>query len=450
MTESIAADSQPNIIVIMTDDQRRDEAKVAMPSTLSLIADQGVNFSQSVVNSPLCAPSRATFLTGQYAHNHGVLANQNPYGYTALDHANTLAVWLQDVDYHTIFIDKYLNGYGETDPFEIPPGWSDWRAVITLKYYDYYLNLNGVLSQYGSDSIDYRTDQMSGQAVKALLAAPTDRPFFMWIATMAPHEDLCDTCSDLPTPAPRHDGILDGWEPQTPVSFNEADVSDKPEYVSRLEQLTNSDMQTLLHKEQKRLEALMSVDEMVEQIVEAVSSRRQLDNTIFVFTSDNGYMLGEHRIDKLGKKVPYEESIQVPLYLRGPGFPMGAEEHRLVSNQDLAPTLAALAGAASEISFDGIDFRNLPADRAVLLSNIGQKGPPAYDGVRTSEWVYIAYETAEEELYDIILDPFQLDSCHADPAYNSSKNTLRDILENLIDCFGVGCVATNSFPLSKR
>lgn len=430
----------PNIVVIMTDDQRADETALAMPNTLALIADQGVRYTRSIVHAPLCAPSRATFLTGQYAHNHGVLANQTPYGYPALDHSNTLAVWLQAAGYHTIFVDKYLNGYGEEDLFEIPPGWSDWRAALTLSYYQYFVNFNGVLSQYGTEPQDYRTDVMADHAVAAIKEAPADKPYFLWLATMAPHEDLCDTCGDEPTPAPRHNGAFDNWMPETlPPSFNEADVSDKPAYISTQAKLNKTDRLALLHKERKRMETLLAVDDLVERVVNAVAARGDLAETVFVFTSDNGYMMGEHRIDQFFKKVPYEESLGVPLYVRGPGILPGTTQTQLVSNQDLAGTIAALAGATPGIAQDGLDIRTVTSDRAVYLYNVGQKGPPAYDGVRTSKWVYLNYETGEQELYNLRVDPFQLESRHADPAYATIKAKLHEILLGLRDCAGATC-----------
>ena len=438
-TQAIGAD-HPNIVVIMTDDQRANEPAWAMPNTLTLIANQGVRFTNSIVHAPLCAPSRATFLTGQYAHNHGVLANQTPYGYPVLDHSNTLAVWLQAAGYHTIFVDKYLNGYGDQDPFEIPPGWSDWRAAMTLSYYEYLVNFNGVLSLYGTEPQDYRTDVMANQAVAAIEEAPADQPYFLWIATMAPHEDLCDTCGDEPTPAPRHKGAFDDWVPATESpSFNEEDVSDKPAYISTQEMLTNADRNALLHKERKRLESLLAVDDLVESVFNAVAARGELEETVFIFTSDNGYMMGEHRIDSFFKKVPYEESLRVPLYVRGPGFSSGITKTHLVSNHDLAGTIAGLAGATPGLAQDGLDIQTATSDRAVYLYNAGQKGPPAYDGLRTSKWVYLNYETGEQELYELGVDPFQLESRHADPAYAIIKAMLHEILLDLRDCAGATC-----------
>ncbi|MEA3277965.1 MAG: sulfatase-like hydrolase/transferase, partial [Pseudomonadota bacterium] len=272
---------------------------------------------------------------------------------------------------------------------------------------------------------------------------PTDRPFFLWVATLAPHEDLCPTCDDEPTPAPRHEGAFGDWVPsEIPLSFNEDDVSDKPDYIRTLDKLTKADGVALLRKERKRLESLLAVDDLVARVVNAVAARGELDNTVFLFTSDNGYALGEHRNDVYFKKVPYEESIRVPLYVRGPGFPAGGAETRLVSNHDLAGAVAALAGASPGLVLDGGDIQTVSSDRAVYLYNSGQKGPPAYDGVRTSRWVYLNYETGEKELYDLQADPFQLESRHADPAYADVQTALHDALKALRLCAGPTCDVT--------
>ncbi len=434
--------SQPNIVVIMTDDQRVDEASLAMPNTLSLIADEGLSYTKAIVQAPLCGPSRATFLTGQYAHNHGVLANQRPYGYEALDDSDTLPVWLQAVGYHTIFVGKYVNGYGDSDPFSVPPGWSDWRAALSLQYYDYFLNFNGVLTRYGSEPEDYRTDVMADQAVAAIRESPSDRPFFLWVATLAPHEDLCTSCDDEPTPAPRHAGAFDEWIPESlPPSFNEEDVSDKPAYIQALARLTRQARAALLRKERKRLESLLAVDDLVARVVGALADRGDLDNTVVLFTSDNGYAFGEHRNNKYFKKIPYEESLRVPLYVRGPGLPAGRVRERLVSNQDLAVTISGLAGATPGHVLDGVDMKGIDSRAAVYLFNSGQKGPPAYQGVRTSRWVYLRYETGDEELYDLQGDPHQLESHHADSRYADIRRSLRSVLNVLRNCAGATCNA---------
>lgn len=436
LTEVLSA---PNIVVIMTDDQRTDETQ-AIPRTLSLIASQGISYTNAIAQAPLCGPSRATFLTGQYAHNHGVLANQDPFGYAALAHDRTLPVWLQDAGYHTIFIDKYVNGYGEGRVFDAPPGWSDWRAALTLLYYNYTVVDNGTILEYGSDPADYRTDVMAAHAVDAITNAPTDRPYFVYIATMAPHEDLCDTCNDLPTPAPRHLDAFADWTPRRlPPSFNEADMSDKPAHMRGLAPIDAAAGAALLTKERRRLESLLAVDEMIAQVFAAIETRGDLDNTVVIYTSDNGYAMGEHRLASFHKKVPYEVSIGVPLYIRPPGGRSRAVSTKLVSNHDLAPTIAALAGATPTLDLDGRDLRAATPDRAVYLYNYRQKGPPSYEGVRSPRWVYLLHETGEEELYDLDRDPHQLDSRHDRPAYADVKADLIELMEDLRVCAGATC-----------
>ena len=181
---------RPNVVVIMTDDQRLDTLRY-MPKTLELIADKGVSFKNAIASFPVCSPSRATFLTGQYAHNHQVLGNTLPLGgYHKLDHANTLPVWLHDAGYRTAFIGKYLNHYGEDDPLEIPPGWDDWQGMTDNRYYGFELNDNGALLTYGGSEDEYQTDVFAVRAdaiIHRHAGDTTGQPLFLFIATQAPH-----------------------------------------------------------------------------------------------------------------------------------------------------------------------------------------------------------------------------------------------------------------------
>lgn len=441
---SIAAE-RPNIVVIMTDDQRIDEATLAMPNVLDLIANEGVIFSNAIVHAPLCGPSRATFITGQYAHNHGVRANHRRFGYGALDASNTLPVWLQSAGYHTMFVGKYINEYGRDNPFAVPSGWSDWRGAFTNAYSQHFVNLNGTLMQYGSETADYRTDTLSRHAVAAIQSAPSDRPYFLWVATLAPHHQPCEGCPNLAVPAPRHRGAFTDLKPRTGLpafaspAFNERGIGDKPRYIRQMKMLDKPGRQALAEKERARLESLMAVDDLVAAVADSVSTRGDMDNTVIMFTSDNGYLLGEHRAASGGKKLPYEESIRVPLLIRGPGFSPGLVDDRLISNQDLAPTIAALAGANAGLAMDGMDIREVPSTRAVYLFNQGDKGPPAYDGVRLEKGVLIQHETGEEELYDLRADPHQLRSCHNRSSCAQLRAELRQLLLSLRDCAGSSC-----------
>ena len=231
---------RPNVIVVMADDQDFRSLS-AMPQTRKLIARQGTRFEQAIVNFPLCCPSRATFLSGQYAHNHGVIWNNAPLGgYSKLDGTQTVPVWLQRAGYRTIHIGKYLNEYGEADPLEIPPGWSDWHGGVDPSTYDYYgytLNNNGKLRTYGRTPSDYSTDVYGALAERAIhTAAGKDKPFFLSLAPNAPHTVAVETRARVEgtpaLPAPRHaDVYADASLPRYP-NFDEADLSDKPTTLS--------------------------------------------------------------------------------------------------------------------------------------------------------------------------------------------------------------------------
>ena len=189
--QAAAAQARPNVLVIETDDQTLESMRV-MDNVNSLIGDQGATFQNSFVNYSLCCPSRATFLTGQYAHNHGVLGNTPPNGgfdrFEALHGDNNLAVWLQDAGYYTAMIGKYLNGYSNQP--RVPPGWSEWHAAAPddQEVYNYTLNENGTLVHYGQTPADFKQDVLTGKAVDFVnRRAPKAQPFFLWLTYTAPH-----------------------------------------------------------------------------------------------------------------------------------------------------------------------------------------------------------------------------------------------------------------------
>ena len=220
------AAAKPNVVVVMTDDQTLEQMR-ALPRTRKLIGTQGVKFKRFYVTDPLCCPSRATFLTGQYAHNTGVISNGGPNALAALDEDDTLGVWLQRAGYRTAFVGKYLNGYGLDDPEQVPPGWSEWRALLepsAQDYFDYDLNEDGVVTHYGTAPEDYKTRVLGHLAVDAIRhAARGDRPLFLYVGFNAPHAPS--------TPAPRDAGSLeDVSAPRTPA-FDEDDLSDKPSFL---------------------------------------------------------------------------------------------------------------------------------------------------------------------------------------------------------------------------
>src|SRR5919106_777797 len=321
-------DPRPNVVVIMTDDQDARSLRV-MKEVDRRRRERGATFANSFVALAQCCPSRATFLTGQYAHNHGVLGNEPPDGgYTKLDHTNTLAVWLKEAGYNTIHIGKYLNGYGLLDPTEIPPGWTEWRGSVdpsTYRYFGYTLNENGKLAAYDHP---YQTDLYARKATNVIRRrGPQAAPFFLWIAFLAPHSGKPRDADDprglgTPAPAPRHRDAFATKDLPRPPSFNEADVSDKPFDIRRRSLLGPARIRKVQENYQQRLESLLAVDEAVAKIMGALREAGELANTLIVFTSDNGFFHGEHRV-AAGKLLLYEPSIRVPLVIRGPGIPAG-------------------------------------------------------------------------------------------------------------------------------
>jgi len=449
------AAAQPNVVVIMVDDMNVS-ALAYMPQVRSLIGTAGTTFTTSVVSYSLCCPSRTTFLTGQYAHNHGVLDNAPPDGgYAKLRGAETLPVWLRRAGYATGHVGKFLNGYGTQTPTEIPPGWTEWYGSVdptTYRMWGYTLNENGMLRTYGTSTVEdpalYQTDVYATKAVSFInRRAPSTQPFFLSFAPLAPHgerHDGADLSQRDPRPAPRHRGDLDTAMVPKPPSWNEADVSDKPAAIRALP-LIDAEAERRIEEVRLRgrLESLLSVDEAVASIVAALRSHGELNNTVIVFTSDNGWMQGEHRI-RQGKVVPYEESIRVPLMIRGPGFPAGRQVNTIAANIDLAPTILEVAGATAGLTIDGRSLVPIASSpdtelRGIVIETGPKESGPWYAGIRSARWKYVERSTGERELYDLNLDPYELRSLHADPRYAQVRQTLAARLATLRTCAGNAC-----------
>jgi len=445
--QSASPAKRPNVVVLMTDDQTVESMRV-MPNVRVLLADQGVTFDNSFVSYALCCPSRSTFLTGQYTHNHGVWGNAAPNGgYYKLDSTNTLPVWLSSAGYQTIHLGKYLNGYGTRNNLEIPPGWGEWQGSVdptTYRFYNYTLNENGKLVTYGTGAANYQTDVYARKAVDIVRRQAADpRPFFLWVAFLAPHSGAPREPDDpagqsTPAPAPRHRNVFATQPLPTPPSFNEADVSDKPAGIRNRALLTPARIAALRENYQQRLESLLAVDEAVAQIVAELNAIGELDNTYIVFTSDNGFFHGEHRVPQ-GKVLLYEPSIRVPLIIRGPNLPRGQHRSQLVANIDLAATIVAATKARPGRVIDGRNLlpfaRNplLHAGRDLLLETT------TYSAIRTPRWLYAEHVTGERELYDLARDPDELASLHADFRYERVKADLALRLARLRGCSGPVC-----------
>ncbi|MGH2974938.1 MAG: sulfatase family protein [Solirubrobacterales bacterium] len=444
-----AATSRPNVIVIETDDQTVESMKV-MQNVNSLIGAQGATFSNSLLNFSLCCPSRATFLTGQYAHNHGVWSNHAPNGgfdrFEPLHANSNLAVWLQHAGYYTAMIGKYLNNYKNQPP--IPPGWSEWHATAPYeqRVYSYPINNNGRIVQYGQAPKDYKDDVLTRKAVGLVNQRATKtQPFFLWLTYTAPHvggpptHNPPQNCTDAAKPPVRYANAFANEPLPKPPNFNEADVSDKPKAIRRLPLLNSSQIATIRRKYRCELESLLGVDDGVKKVIDALKAKGALDNTLIIYTTDNGYFHGEHRIPG-DKEHVYEESIRAPLEMRGPGIPQGATINPLVTNADLAPTIVDAANANhGSVVMDGRSL--LPVVRHPVIDNNRELlvEEPTYKAIRTERYVYVEYTTGEKELYDLQNDPYELQSLQDDPAYASVKAVLAQRLQKLKNCSGATC-----------
>ena len=452
-----AGDERPNFVVVMTDDQRTDDMR-PMKALRSHVKRRGTTFRNAFATFPLCCPSRATFLTGQYAHNHGVKANSGENGgYPAFvpQQDETIAVALREDGYRTGFIGKYLNGYptaGKRDPEgSIPPGWSSWQAALDNRMYDWRLNADGRVVEFGAEERDYQTDVYARKAnafIRRSAAGP--RPFFLTVATLAPHVENGVQRARNPRPARRHRDAYENLEFPTRPAFNERDVSDKPSFIPRTP-LSRDAKRRIERRYRDRLASLLAVDDLIASVSDTLRAQGEARDTYVIFTSDNGYLQGEHRARK--KFLLYEESANVPLMMRGPDLPRDARIDAIAANIDVAPTILRAAGVAPLDTVDGIDLvdfaQDPDGDRSILLDNA------LSNAVREPGWVYSEHNTnpdkpgpEEFELYDLEADPFQLENRYEDsfdpqgPDFvelSQRREALEDRLRELMGCQGSSC-----------
>jgi arylsulfatase A-like enzyme len=554
-TPEVPLSEKPSFVVIQTDDQTLDSLYAsfgpnklrAMPNTLDLLAKRGETFNRYYVSYPLCCPSRVSLMTGRYAHNNGVKGNIQPNGgYFGFSfraaYTHNIATWLQGAGYRTIHVGKFLNGYGD-EPYsngsEVPPGWSDWHSVLKSDtdhyYYGYTLNNNGTVEgPYGDsgtwepreyttrDDIGcpyaplngqpcfYETDTLTNFAVQGLRETSAEQPFYLQLDYTAPHGDFRHPAG--PEPAPRHYD----WFKGAPLPHNrgqgfaEGNVSDKPSFIKEAPYLSLADIHTYRVYWDKQLEALRSVDDGVKALVDTLGSLHRLRNTYIIFTSDNGFFFGEHRLIG-GKFLAYEPATHLPFLIRGPHIKAGTESGEIVGNIDVAPTILELAGVTPDKSVDGRsmtpffkdpELRTLrpylfesfvetsdvqeagaiaeagdqsssagrskrvpglekPARTAAGASS-SRGGPGAsasllappkdYEGIRLGPYKYIAWPDGEKELYDLEKDPYELNNLVRIPNYFPVRNFLhRELTERLEDCVGRGCSEEAAeLPLTRR
>lgn len=442
VTEPLAAAAaapRPNFVVIITDDMRADELKY-MPKTRRLLVANGRSYTQALSPHPLCCPARAELITGQYAQNNGVRHNADPKGgFDALRlKGNTLATWLRDTGYRTGFVGKYLNGYTQADGWQ--GGWSKWQPLVSGLYHYRkfrFFRETGYSNDYVTSRISQKTVRMIHQFHDAR------RPFLVMTSHVAPHQRTINGVNYNPVVQSAYRSVYaDAVNPaRGKPSYNEADVTDKPAWVRRLPQASTPAMQSLFHA---RIRSLRSVDDAVGRIVTALAQTGELANTYIVFTSDNGFSLGEHRHTSKNRLV--EEDLRVPLVIRGPGIPRGTSSARLATLLDVPVTISHLARVTPRRRVDGQSLQRSAQRDTVLIQHGGSAASTggtqwSWRGVRTSRysWAVNTRNPVEETLFDHQRDPYELTNVARDPRYAQVRLELRRRYSQLAGCSGPAC-----------
>ena len=433
--QSQTASDKPNIVVVMTDDQDADSLQF-MPAATSRLVSQGVRFTNFFSSQPLCCPNRATFLTGLYVHNHGITGNDGTQFWERGLDQSTVGTWLNNAGYETAYFGKYLNHY---EGGHVPPGWDKWQAYVGGygQYDPVRVRTNGGWTSFDRNQI-HEADYLARESVGWLKGQAGDAaPKFMVVAPYTPHSPAYV--------AERHRGAYGGLSLPSP-NFNERDVSDKPAVIRKMPRLTLDKVRAMGAEYRQRAAALLAVDDLIGSLLDELAAEGELDNTYFIYTSDNGWFWGEHRLTK--KTFPYEEGAKQHLVVRGPSVQAGARLHHLVGMHDLAPTIASLAGMQPTRKVDGKSFKPLlfagrPTAaswrKALLIQSWNVQAK--YYAVRTQNRLYVEHyerESRELEHYYLPNDPYQLRSTHASLS-GRQKQRFHDLLVRLARCSGSGC-----------
>jgi N-acetylglucosamine-6-sulfatase len=388
---------RPNIVVIFTDDQQYQSLK-GMPYVSK--RKDWVNFSNSMVNTALCCPSRATLLTGQTSSDGGIERNKDAPKFKG---RSTVADWLQAGGYRTGFVGKYFNKFpwDEADDY-VPDGWDYWVSYSGKQgYRDYTLNENGTLVDRDRPK-DYSTDVFTDKTVEFIESAGSEQPFFALVSYFAPHG---------PWVSPkRHQGVKVKRIPETDAFF-ERNVRDKPKWIRELPKPTRKLRREFRRKRVEHQRSLLAIDEGVRKIFKTLEAKGELDNTIVIYTTDHGAAMGDHRYTR--KNCAYEACSRVPLLIRAPGID-GRRENALVGNIDLAPTFTDYAGIETGEPVNGRSLRPIlererkRIHKSILLRRAHGRSDRSYWGLRTKRFKYVRLKTGERELYDLRSDPYEL------------------------------------------
>jgi arylsulfatase A-like enzyme len=444
--------ARPNIVFVLTDDLSWNLVRF-MPNVRQM-QRQGMTFTNYFVTDSLCCPSRASIFTGRYPHNHGVLTNTAPGGGFAAFHdgaeSGTFATALQGSGYRTAMMGKYLNGYRPMGRY-VPPGWNNWQVPgSAYRGFGYLLSSNGRTAHFGKRPRDYVTDVLRRRAVAFVDRVARGRaPFMLEVATYAPHHPS--------TPAPRDRYDFPGLMASRTRAFNTA-TRNPPAWLRDHASLTPEQIARLDEEFRKRAQSVQAVDDLIGSIRARLKARGVADNTYIVFSSDNGFHMGEHRLAS-GKMTAFDTDIRVPLIVVGPKVPAGSLSGELTENIDLAPTFMRLGGVKPPASVDGRGLVGLlhggtdPNPReAVLIEHHRPEtpngdpdrqaapsgAPPSYTALRTWTGTYVEYVDGEREWYDLGDDPEQLVNAY-DALDFQERADLHDLLVRLRECRGAGC-----------
>jgi len=432
-----AANAQPNILLINLDDMRPSGGTLdVLPHVRSWFQQQGQTYNQNYPSTPLCSPSRGSLFTGRYGHNNGITGNGLDAEIAAMDQSATFQGYLHAAGYSTAMAGKFMN----TVPLsKSPQNWDHW-LFTTGGYNDVSYNIDGTIRKVAG----YYSTVLGDQVVQDLNTFEQNdaKPWLIYVAPQAPHDPF--------TPEAKYaTAAVPSWTP--PPSFNEADVSDKPSNVKSRALLN---VTTAQQRRTDQLRTLMSVDDMVGQITDEITRLGEDQNTLAIFTSDNGYLWGEHRI--LDKRFPYTASASTTLIMRWPGhLPAGTTDSRLVSGVDLLPTLLDAAGVTPTLTYalDGTSILS-GTRRSQLLVEYGRSldSPvPPWSSVVTPTAQYTRWydpttgAVTDREYYDLTHDPDQLLNLLGDasPANDPDEALWSARLNALRTCVGQQCVVSD-------
>ncbi|WP_110183483.1 sulfatase [Nocardioides solisilvae] len=443
-----AGAERPNIVLVMTDDQTVDELD-RMPLTRRALADGGMELTQALSPHPLCCPARAELVTGQYAQNNGVLHNNGPHGgVDALDPDRTLGEWFSAAGYRTAFVGKYLNKYGVGHGPQ--PGWDRWSALGagTYSYRDFTFVERDGLDRHRDSYVTEVVEEKTNEAVRELAA--TGDPFLVLSWHLAPHYRFDDRGRRTPPPAAAAD--RGRFASARPPAFDKPSFDrEQTDARGRVEVRRPPRHRARLAAEYRaRVRSLQAVDRAVASLVDTLQETGEWEDTYLFFTSDNGYVFGEHR--RVGKNLLLEEALRVPLLVAGPGVPEGSVSDVPVTLVDLPATFAALADVRPQRLQDGVSLVPLlrgadpegsaVAARDTVLVQTGRTEGDGWDlrGVRTSRYLFAAPpDGSGQVLHDLRRDPFQLVDRAGDPAYSAVRAELSRRREALLTCAGPSC-----------